>query len=107
MAQPLRIGEFLDFSPIKPEDTTKLFCDKENTGSVELTVLSLVQFSRAPFVTFGSVKIGSSKSVVLRVENPDSDNGATEVTVNKIASTKGFSVDKTIFNIQVNKCIYC
>ena len=107
MAQPLRIGEFLDFSPIKPEDTTTLFCDKENTGSVELPVLSLVQFSRAPFVTFGSVKIGSSKSVVLRVENPDSDNGATEVTVNKIASAKGFSVDKTIFNIQVNKCIYC
>ncbi|XP_067086593.1 abnormal spindle-like microcephaly-associated protein [Osmerus mordax] len=100
MAQPLRIGEFLDFSPIKPEDTTTLFCDKENTGSLELPVLSLVQFSRAPFVTFGSVKIGSSKSVVLRVENPDSDNGATEVTVNKIASAKGFSVDKTIFNIQ-------
>ncbi|CAB1323856.1 unnamed protein product [Coregonus sp. 'balchen'] len=98
MAQFSASGGFLDFSPIKKEDSSGVSYDnKENNSSHP--VLSLVQFSRAPFVTFGNVKLGSSKSSVLCIENPVED-ATIEVTIDKIASTKGFSVDQTRFTIQ-------
>ncbi|XP_069581276.1 abnormal spindle-like microcephaly-associated protein [Brachyistius frenatus] len=81
---------FLDFSPVRRNDA-----NKEN----DVPVLSLIQFSKAPFVTFGSVKLGTSKSAVLRVENPTEDADA-EVTVDKIPSAKGFSVDQNTFTVQ-------
>lgn len=80
----------LDFSPGQMDGF------KENN----VPVLSLIQFSKAPFVTFGTFKLGTSKSAVLRIENPDEDVEA-EVTVEKIPSSKGFSVDHRSFTIQV------
>ncbi|XP_015826622.3 abnormal spindle-like microcephaly-associated protein [Nothobranchius furzeri] len=81
----------LDFSPVRKNNTA----NKEN----DHPVLSLIQFSKPPFVTFGTVKLGTSKSVVLRIENPIEDVEA-EVTVNKIPSSKGFSVEHNTFTIQ-------
>ncbi|XP_029988612.1 abnormal spindle-like microcephaly-associated protein [Sphaeramia orbicularis] len=83
-------GGFLDFSPVRRDNN-----NKEN----DLPVLSLIQFSKAPFVTFGSVKLGTSKSAVLRIDNPTEDAEA-EVTVERIPSSKGFSVDHNTFTIQ-------
>ncbi|XP_008302621.1 LOW QUALITY PROTEIN: abnormal spindle-like microcephaly-associated protein [Stegastes partitus] len=80
----------LDFSPVRRHDS-----NKEN----DVPVLSLIQFSKAPFVTFGTVKLGTSRSAVLRIENPTVDTDA-EVTVEKIPSSKGFSVDYNTFTIQ-------
>ncbi|XP_038857683.1 abnormal spindle-like microcephaly-associated protein [Salvelinus namaycush] len=98
MAQLSARGGFLDFSPIKKEDSSAVsYGNKENNSSHP--VLSLIQFSRAPFVTFGNVKLGSSKSSVLCIENPVEDANI-EVAIDKIASTKGFSVDQTRFTIQ-------
>ncbi|XP_052319840.1 abnormal spindle-like microcephaly-associated protein [Oncorhynchus keta] len=97
MAQLSARGGFLDFSPIKKEDSPAVsYGNKENNSSHP--VLSLIQFSRAPFVTFGNVKLGSSKSSVLCIENPVEDANI-EVAIDKIASTKGFSVDQTRFTI--------
>ncbi|XP_042272123.1 abnormal spindle-like microcephaly-associated protein [Thunnus maccoyii] len=81
---------FLDFSPTRKDVT-----NKEN----DIPVLSLIQFSKAPFLTFGTVKLGTSKAAVLRIENPTEDAEA-EVTVEKIPSGKGFSVDYNTFTIQ-------
>ncbi|XP_041862907.1 abnormal spindle-like microcephaly-associated protein isoform X2 [Melanotaenia boesemani] len=81
---------FLDFSPVRREDA-----NKEN----DTPVLSLIQFSKPPFVAFGTVKLGTSKSVVLQVENPTEDVHA-QVTVDKIPSSKGFSVDHNTFTIK-------
>ncbi|XP_026200889.1 abnormal spindle-like microcephaly-associated protein isoform X2 [Anabas testudineus] len=81
---------FLDFSPTRRNDV-----DKENN----IPVLSLIQFSKAPFVSFGTVKLGTSRSAVLRIENPTEDAEA-EVFVEKVPSSKGFSVDHTTFTIQ-------
>ncbi|KAG7514195.1 abnormal spindle-like microcephaly-associated isoform X1 [Solea senegalensis] len=81
---------FVDFSPGTRDDT-----DKENN----VPVLSLIQFSKAPFVTFGTLRLGTSKSAVLRIENPAEDVEA-EVTVEKIPSSKGFSVDHKTFTVQ-------
>ncbi|XP_039984244.1 abnormal spindle-like microcephaly-associated protein isoform X2 [Xiphias gladius] len=83
-------GGFLDYSPAKRGDA-----NKENN----VPVLSLIQFSKAPFVTFGTVKLGTSKSAVLRIDNPTEDAEA-EVTVEKIPSSKGFSLDHNTFTIQ-------
>ncbi|KAM8874665.1 abnormal spindle-like microcephaly-associated protein isoform 2-T2 [Spinachia spinachia] len=54
---------------------------------------------RAPFVSFGTVKLGTSKSAVLRIANPTEDADA-EVTVERIPSSKGFSVDRDTLTIQ-------
>ncbi|XP_034736552.1 abnormal spindle-like microcephaly-associated protein isoform X1 [Etheostoma cragini] len=81
---------FLDFSPVKREDS-----NKEN----DVPVLILTLFSKAPFLSFGTVKLGTSKSVVLRLENPTEDAEA-QVTVEKVPSSKGFSVDHNTFTIQ-------
>ncbi|XP_077573528.1 abnormal spindle-like microcephaly-associated protein homolog isoform X2 [Stigmatopora nigra] len=80
---------FMDFSPTKTGDT-----DKEN-----VPVLTLDLFSKAPFVSFGTVKIGTSKSTILRIENPTSETEAV-VTVDRIPSSKGLSVDNNTFTIQ-------
>lgn len=82
---------FLDFSPIRGD-----IDNKEN----DVPVLSLVQFSKAPFLTFGTLKLGTSKSAVLQIDNPSEDVEA-EVTVEKISSSKGFCVDRSRFTIQV------
>lgn len=82
---------FLDFSPVKRDDV-----NKEN----DIPVLSLILFSKAPFVSFGTVKLGTSKSTVLRIENPTEDAEA-EVIVEKVPSCKGFSVDHSTFRVQV------
>ncbi|XP_037625418.1 abnormal spindle-like microcephaly-associated protein isoform X1 [Sebastes umbrosus] len=80
----------MDFSPVKRDNA-----NKEN----DAPVLMLTLFSKAPFVTFGSVKLGTSRSVILRVVNPTEDSEA-EVTVEKIPSSRGFSVDHNTFTIQ-------
>ncbi|XP_047443910.1 abnormal spindle-like microcephaly-associated protein [Mugil cephalus] len=90
MAETATLRGFLDSSPAKRD-----VANKEN----DVPVLSLVQFSKAPFVTFGAVKVGTSKSTVLRIENPTED-AEVEVTVEKIPSSKGFSVDHNRFTIQ-------
>nr|XP_033937041.1 abnormal spindle-like microcephaly-associated protein isoform X4 [Pseudochaenichthys georgianus] len=81
---------FLDSSPVKRTDA-----NKEN----DVPVLVLTLFSKAPFVTFGNVKLGTSKSAVLRIENPIADSEA-EVTIAKIPASKGFSVEYRTFTIQ-------
>lgn len=90
MALTTRKG-LLNFSPIRKDDA-----NKEN----DVPVLTLIQFSKAPFVTFGTVKIGTSKSAVLRIDNPTVDAEA-EVIIEKLASNRGFSVDHNTFTIQV------
>ncbi|KAK5869529.1 hypothetical protein PBY51_024238 [Eleginops maclovinus] len=81
---------FLDISPVKRAEA-----NKEN----DVPVLVLTLFSKAPFVTFGTVKLGTSKSAVLRIENPTEDS-EVDVTIEKIPASKGFSVDNRTFTIQ-------
>ncbi|XP_057182279.1 abnormal spindle-like microcephaly-associated protein [Triplophysa rosa] len=90
-------AECLDFSPTFDSQRSRDKSGKENNNSIP--VLSLVQFSRSPFVSFGTIKLGSSKSQLLRIVNPTEDVPTT-VVVDKISATKGFSVDRTSFTIQ-------
>lgn len=81
----------MEFSPTRNRDT-----DKEN----DVAVLSLALFSKGTFVSFGTVKLGTSKSTVLRIENP-TEFAEAVLTVDKIPSSKGFSVDNNTFTIRV------
>ncbi|XP_051764927.1 abnormal spindle-like microcephaly-associated protein [Ctenopharyngodon idella] len=90
-------AECLDFSPTFDSHCSRDKPGKENNTSIP--VLSLLQFSRSPFVSFGTIKLGSSKSLPLRIENPTED-ATTTVIVDKISASKGFSVDQTCFTIQ-------
>uniref|UniRef100_A0A9J8D4B1 Assembly factor for spindle microtubules n=1 Tax=Cyprinus carpio carpio TaxID=630221 RepID=A0A9J8D4B1_CYPCA len=89
--------ECLEFSPTFDSHCNRDKPGKENNTSIP--VLSLLQFSTSPFVSFGTIKLGSSKSLSLRIENPTED-ATTTVIVDKIAASKGFSVDQTSFTIQ-------
>ncbi|KAI4876255.1 hypothetical protein NFI96_005175 [Prochilodus magdalenae] len=99
MSHDVARAGLLDFSPPlnTPSRRNGDKTNKENYASVP--VLSLVQFSRSPFVAFGTIKLGSSRSLPLRIENP-SEDAVTTVAVDKISSSKGFSVDQTSFTIQ-------
>ncbi|XP_067272183.1 abnormal spindle-like microcephaly-associated protein [Pseudorasbora parva] len=90
-------AECLDFSPTFDSQCSRDKPGKENNTSIP--VLSLLQFSRSPFVSFGTIKLGSSKSMPLRIENPTED-ATTTVIVDKISASKGFSVDQASFTIQ-------
>ncbi|XP_051929492.1 abnormal spindle-like microcephaly-associated protein homolog [Hippocampus zosterae] len=90
VALPGARGSFVEFSPTRNRDT-----DKEN----DVAVLSLHLFSKATFVSFGTVKIGTSKSTALRIENP-TEFAEAVLTVDKIPSSKGFSVDNNTFTIR-------
>lgn len=97
-------ASFFDVSPTCNPPFRTNGHGKENDGL--LPVLTLVQFSRSPFVTFGTVKLDSSKSLPLCIENPTEDAAIT-VTVDKIPSSRGFSVDQTTFTIPVSiMCVY-
>ncbi|XP_055073870.2 abnormal spindle-like microcephaly-associated protein [Misgurnus anguillicaudatus] len=97
MSLKIAKAECLEFSPTFDSHSSRGETGKENNNSIP--VLTLVQFSRSPFVSFGTIKLGSSKSVPLRIENPTEDVSAT-VVVDKISTSKGFSVDRTSFTIQ-------
>ncbi|KAK5616335.1 hypothetical protein CRENBAI_014028 [Crenichthys baileyi] len=92
MAEAVTLAQrgLLNISPVK-----RGHANKEN----DVPVLSLIQFSKPPYVAFGTVKLGTSKSAVLQLENPIEDVEA-EVIVEKIPSSKGFSVDHNTFTIQ-------
>ncbi|CAM4655663.1 unnamed protein product [Leuciscus chuanchicus] len=68
-------AECLDFSPTFDSHCSRDRPGKENNTSIP--VLSLLQFSRSPFVSFGTIKLGSSKSLPLRIENPTEDATTT------------------------------
>ncbi|XP_033885537.3 abnormal spindle-like microcephaly-associated protein isoform X1 [Acipenser ruthenus] len=93
-------GVSMDISPTcRAQDPKSLLTqdtNKENNASCP--VLSLVHFSRAPFLSFESVKLGYTKTAVLEIENPNDD--VTEVTIDKFPSAKGFSVEKRYFILQ-------
>ncbi|KAL2090377.1 hypothetical protein ACEWY4_015065 [Coilia grayii] len=71
--------------------------NKENKESIP--VLTLDTFSRPPFVSFGTVKLGSSKFLSLKIDNPI-DEVPMDVKVDKLPSSKGFSVNQTKLSIE-------
>lgn len=63
-------------------------------------VLVLSHFSRPPFLSFGSLRVGASRTRPLAIDNPNAED--VEVVVDRFpASASGFSIERRCFSVQV------
>uniref|UniRef100_A0A672U7E8 Assembly factor for spindle microtubules n=1 Tax=Strigops habroptila TaxID=2489341 RepID=A0A672U7E8_STRHB len=63
-------------------------------------VLVLSHFSRPPFLSFGRLRVGASRTRLLGIDNPNAED--TEVVVDRFpASDRGFSIEHHRFFVQV------
>ncbi|NWS60151.1 ASPM protein, partial [Chunga burmeisteri] len=68
-------------------------------------VLFLSHFSRPPFLSFGSLRVGASRTRLLGVENPNAEDA--EVVVDRFpASARGFSIERRRFSVQSGQRIF-
>ncbi|XP_048458010.1 abnormal spindle-like microcephaly-associated protein [Rhincodon typus] len=67
-------------------------------GGEDAPVLILTHFARTPYVCFNSVRIGSSKTETLAIENPETV--PVWVTIDKFPSSKGFTVSEREFMVE-------
>uniref|UniRef100_A0A8B9DBV5 Abnormal spindle microtubule assembly n=1 Tax=Anser cygnoides TaxID=8845 RepID=A0A8B9DBV5_ANSCY len=63
-------------------------------------VLVLSHFSRPPYLSFGSLRVGASRTRLLGVHNPNAEE--VEVVVERVpAPARGFSLERRRFSVQV------
>ncbi|NXP56286.1 ASPM protein, partial [Heliornis fulica] len=68
-------------------------------------VLVLSHFSRPPFLSFGSLRVGASRTRLLAIENPNAEDA--EVVVDRFpASARGFSLEHRRFSVQSGERIF-
>ncbi|NWH75458.1 ASPM protein, partial [Piaya cayana] len=68
-------------------------------------VLVLSHFSRPPFLVFGSLRVGASRTRLLRIDNPNAE--AAEVLVDRFpGSAKGFSIEHRCFSLQSGQTLF-
>ncbi|XP_069718289.1 abnormal spindle-like microcephaly-associated protein [Phaenicophaeus curvirostris] len=68
-------------------------------------VLVLSHFSRPPFLAFGSLRVGASRTRLLRIDNPNAE--AAEVLVDRFpGSAKGFSIERRCFSVQSGQRLF-
>lgn len=73
--------------------------DEEDAGEA-LAVLVLSHFFRPPFLSFGSLRVGASRTRLLAIDNPNAEDA--EVVVDRFpASARGFSIEHRRFSVQV------
>lgn len=74
--------------------------EADTSGSDDTPLLSLTHFSRPPFVTFGCVEPGVSRSADLVLQNPSPE--PAYLTVYKLPTHRGFTVPDTDILIPVS-----
>ncbi|NWQ68255.1 ASPM protein, partial [Neopipo cinnamomea] len=68
-------------------------------------VLVLSHFSRPPFLSFGRLRVGTSRTLLLGVDNPNEEH--TDVVVERFpAAAKGFSIEHRRFAVQSGQRIF-
>ncbi|NXX16482.1 ASPM protein, partial [Podargus strigoides] len=68
-------------------------------------VLVLSHFSRPPFLSFGSLRVGASRTRLLGIDNPNAEDA--EVVVDRFpASARGFSLEHRRFSVQSGQRIF-
>ncbi|NXI40183.1 ASPM protein, partial [Galbula dea] len=68
-------------------------------------VLVLSHFSRPPFLSFGSLRIGASRTRLLGIDNPNAED--IEVVVDRFpVSARGFSIEHRRFSVQSGERIF-
>ncbi|XP_057285268.1 abnormal spindle-like microcephaly-associated protein [Pezoporus wallicus] len=78
--------------------------DEEDADEVP-AVLVLSHFSRPPFLSFGSLHVGASRTRLLGIDNPNAED--TDVVVDRFpASDKGFSIEHHRFFVQSGQKVF-
>ncbi|XP_053929443.1 abnormal spindle-like microcephaly-associated protein isoform X2 [Cuculus canorus] len=68
-------------------------------------VLVLSHFSRPPFLAFGSLRVGASRTRLLRIDNPNAEEA--EVLVDRFpASARGFSIERRCFSVEPGQRLF-
>nr|XP_013816395.1 PREDICTED: abnormal spindle-like microcephaly-associated protein [Apteryx mantelli mantelli] len=68
-------------------------------------ILSLSHFARPPFLSFGSLRVGASRTRLLGIDNPNAEDA--EVAVDRFpAAARGFSLEHRRFSVQSGKRIF-
>ncbi|KAM6128884.1 LOW QUALITY PROTEIN: abnormal spindle-like microcephaly-associated protein [Phoenicopterus ruber ruber] len=68
-------------------------------------VLVLSHFSRPPFLSFGSLRVGASRTRLLGIDNPNEEDA--EVVIDRFpASARGFSLEHRRFSVQSRQRIF-
>ncbi|XP_035189331.1 abnormal spindle-like microcephaly-associated protein isoform X2 [Oxyura jamaicensis] len=68
-------------------------------------VLVLSHFSRPPYLSFGSLRVGASRTRLLGVHNPNAEE--VEVVVERVpAPARGFSLERRRFSVQSGQSIF-
>ncbi|NXY16046.1 ASPM protein, partial [Atrichornis clamosus] len=68
-------------------------------------VLVLSHFSRPPFLTFGHLRVGASRTRLLGIDNPNEEHA--EVVIDRFpAAAKGFSIEHRRFFVQSGQRIF-
>ncbi|NXJ11136.1 ASPM protein, partial [Odontophorus gujanensis] len=77
----------------------------EDESDEEPAVLLLSHFSRPPYLSFGSLRVGASRTRLLGIENPNAEDA--EVVVERFpASAKGFSLERRRFCVESQQRIF-
>ncbi|NWX40003.1 ASPM protein, partial [Steatornis caripensis] len=79
--------------------------DAEEDADEACAVLVLSHFSRPPFLSFGSLRVGASRTRLLCIDNPNAERA--EVVVDRFpASARGFSLEHHRFSVQSGQRIF-
>ncbi|NXY57930.1 ASPM protein, partial [Callaeas wilsoni] len=77
----------------------------EEDADEGLAVLVLSYFSRPPFLSFGRLRVGASRTRLLGIDNPNEDDA--EVVIDRFpAAARGFSIEHRRFFIESGQRIF-
>ncbi|NWW31518.1 ASPM protein, partial [Panurus biarmicus] len=77
----------------------------QEDGDEDPAVLVLSYFSRPPFLSFGRLRVGASRTRLLGIDNPNDDDA--EVVVDRFpAAARGFSIEHRRFVVESGQRIF-
>ncbi|KAM7014235.1 abnormal spindle-like microcephaly-associated protein [Passerculus sandwichensis] len=78
---------------------------EEEDADEEPAVLVLSYFSRPPFLSFGRLRVGASRTRLLGIDNPNDDDA--EVVIERFpAAARGFSIEHRRFFVESGQSIF-
>lgn len=95
-----RVGRSWEVSPTERKPPAGLRGTAAEDAAASPPVLSLSHFCRSPFLCFGDVRLGASRTLPLVLDNPNDE--VAEVKISHFpAAEQGFSVSQRWFELQV------
>lgn len=95
-----RVGRSWEVSPTERRPPAGPRGPGAEDAAASPPVLSLSHFCRSPFLCFGDVRLGASRTLPLVLDNPNEE--VAEVKISHLpAAEQGFSVSQRWFQLQV------